>query len=132
MVVADLNAEGGQAVADAIDRVKTSRSDAPIIAVGGGKIAPSLLERAAATGVPVELRPGESFLDLLVARVGLDPLSRGLQVLAGRNLPDPLPLDYDAFVKAFTSAAPGSIPGTGGAAERSKQPGSTHNGKAQK
>lgn len=48
------------------------------------------------------------------------------------RLPDVLPLDYDAFVKAFTSAAPGSIPGTGGAAERSKQPGSTQTGKAQK
>lgn len=40
------------------------------------------------------------------------------------RLPDPLPLDYDAFVKAFTSAAPGTVPGTGTAAERS-QPGST-------
>ena len=44
------------------------------------------------------------------------------------RVPDPLPLDYDAFVKAFTSAAPGSTPGTGSAAKRT-QPGSTPNGK---
>jgi hypothetical protein len=44
------------------------------------------------------------------------------------RLPDVLPLDYDAFVKAFSSAASGSVPGTGAAAERSK-PGSTLNGK---
>jgi hypothetical protein len=47
------------------------------------------------------------------------------------RLPDLLPLDYDAFVKAFTSAAPGTVPGTGAAAERS-QPGSTPNGKAKR
>jgi len=47
------------------------------------------------------------------------------------RLPDVLPLDYDAFVRAFTSAAPGPVPGTGPAAERSK-PGSTQNGKVNK
>ena len=46
------------------------------------------------------------------------------------RLPDILPLDYDAFVKAFTSAAPGSVSGTGAAAKRSK-PGSTQNEKDQ-
>jgi hypothetical protein len=43
------------------------------------------------------------------------------------RLPDILPLDYDTFVAAFHSAAPGSVPGTGTVAERTK-PGS--NGKA--
>jgi hypothetical protein len=47
------------------------------------------------------------------------------------RLPDMLPLDYDAFAKAFTSAAPCSNPGTGHAADRS-QPGSTPNGKVQR
>ncbi len=45
------------------------------------------------------------------------------------RLPEILPLDYDAFVKAFTSAAPNSVPGV--AADRSK-PVSTSNGKGQK
>lgn len=47
------------------------------------------------------------------------------------RLPDVLPLDYDAFVKAFTSAAPGAIPGTGNAAQ-SSPPGSTLNGKVKR
>ena len=44
------------------------------------------------------------------------------------RLPELLPLDYDAFVKAFTAAAPGNSPGTGAASERTK-PGSTQTGK---
>lgn len=47
------------------------------------------------------------------------------------RLPDPLPLDYDAFVKSFQSAAPGSVPGTGTAADVTK-PGSTQNGKVKR
>ena len=47
------------------------------------------------------------------------------------RLPEMLPLDYDAFVKAFTPAAPGTVPGTGPAAERSK-PGSTPAEKSRK
>jgi len=45
------------------------------------------------------------------------------------RLPEVLPIDYDAFVKAFTSAKPGSVPGTGTTADR-PQPGS--NGKVKK
>jgi len=47
------------------------------------------------------------------------------------RLPEVLPLDYDAFVKAFQPAAPSPAPGTGTAADRSK-PGSTSNGKGQR
>jgi hypothetical protein len=47
------------------------------------------------------------------------------------RLPEILPLDYDAFVKAFTTAAPGGSPGTG-AAGNSTQPGSTPNKEVQK
>lgn len=45
-------------------------------------------ERAA-----VEVLPGESFLDLVFSRVGIDPLADGLRVLDARNLPFPLILD---------------------------------------
>ena len=48
------------------------------------------------------------------------------------RLPEMLPLDYDAFVKAFTSAAPGSVPGTGAATERTKPGNGTPNGKVQR
>lgn len=38
----------------------------------------------------LEMHPGESFLDLTFARVGLDPLGRGVQVLDAHDLPAPL------------------------------------------
>ena len=44
------------------------------------------------------------------------------------RLPEILPLDYDAFVKAFTAAAPGKNPGAGATAT-STPPGNTLNGK---
>jgi hypothetical protein len=46
------------------------------------------------------------------------------------RLPEILPLEYDAFVTAFTSTAPGSTPGKG-TAEHSK-PGSTTEEKSRK
>ncbi|MGH9168179.1 MAG: SAM-dependent methyltransferase, partial [Acidimicrobiia bacterium] len=45
---------------------------------------------AAEAGLPARIVGGASFLDLVLDRLGLDPLDRGLQVLDGRNLPDPL------------------------------------------
>lgn len=45
------------------------------------------------------------------------------------RLPEILPLDYDAFVHAFTSSASGAVPGTGRAAE-SSMPGTPTSGTA--
>ena len=42
--------------------------------------------------------PGESFLDLVYARVGLDPIARGMQVIDGRDLPDPLPFHLPTII----------------------------------
>lgn len=55
-------------------------------------------ELADAHGIPVRVVPGESFLDLLAARAGFDPLERGLQVLDGRRLPDPLLLHLPTVI----------------------------------
>jgi len=55
-------------------------------------------EAAAAAGIPVEVAPGESFLDLALDRAGVDPLERGLQVLDGRSLPDPLLLHLPTVI----------------------------------
>lgn len=44
-------------------------------------------------GVNVELIPGESFVDAILAELGYDPLDRGLQILNGHRLPDPMVLD---------------------------------------
>ncbi len=41
----------------------------------------------------VDLVPGESFLELVFARTGIDPLADGLRILDARNLPFPLLLD---------------------------------------
>ncbi len=54
--------------------------------------------RAAGAGVAVEVVPGESFLGLILDRVGMDPLEHGLQVLDGRALPDPLLLHLPTVI----------------------------------
>lgn len=45
------------------------------------------------------------------------------------RLPEQLPLDFDAFFAAFSTAAPGGRPGAGPANGSNGQPGSTQNGK---
>lgn len=57
-----------------------------------------LRELAGQAGIRVEVIVGESFLDLLFARLQLDPLSTGLQVLDGRALPDPLLLQVPTVI----------------------------------
>ena len=46
----------------------------------------------------VEVQPGESFLDLVLARSGIDPLTRGLQVLDAHELPFPLLLHLPTVI----------------------------------
>jgi len=46
----------------------------------------------------VEVIPGESFVDAILREVGYDPLDRGLQILNGHELPDPLILDKPTIV----------------------------------
>jgi tetrapyrrole methylase family protein/MazG family protein len=50
------------------------------------------------SGAPIELIPAESFVDAILAEVGYDPLDRGLQILNGHHLPDPLVLDKPTIV----------------------------------
>jgi tetrapyrrole methylase family protein/MazG family protein len=70
----------------------------PGSAVVGERSVSILRERAAAAGHTVAVIPGESFLDLVYAAVGLDPIARGVQILDGRDLPDPLPLHLPTIV----------------------------------
>ncbi len=51
-----------------------------------------------ASGVEVEIIPGESFVDAILMTVGYDPLDRGLQVLNGHQLPDPLIIDKPTII----------------------------------
>jgi len=57
-----------------------------------------ILDQAAAAGLGVEMAPGESFLSLALERAGVDLLERGLQVLDGRSLPDPLLLHLPTVI----------------------------------
>ena len=47
---------------------------------------------------PAEVIPGESFIDAILAEVGYDPMERGLQILDGHDLPDPLILDKPTII----------------------------------
>jgi tetrapyrrole methylase family protein / MazG family protein len=51
-----------------------------------------------AAGVPLEIIAGESFVDAILAEVGYDPFDRGLQILNGHELPDPLILDMPTII----------------------------------
>ncbi len=57
-----------------------------------------LREAAAPAGVALEVVASESFLALVFDRIGLDPLARGVQVLDGRSLPDPLILHVPTVI----------------------------------
>jgi tetrapyrrole methylase family protein/MazG family protein len=77
----------------------------PGSAVVGERAVALIREAAAAAGIPVEVAPGESFLDLALDRAGVDPLERGLQVLDGRGLPDPLLLHLPTVIAQVDTAA---------------------------
>ncbi|MDH3194148.1 MAG: nucleoside triphosphate pyrophosphohydrolase, partial [Acidimicrobiia bacterium] len=59
---------------------------------------PRIRRLAAARGVPVEVVGAESFIDAVCAEMGIDPLEHGLQVLDGRDLPDPFPLHVPTII----------------------------------
>ena len=83
-----------------VERVIKSAKKGPVVyAVPGsptiGEFAVRLLVDS---GQPVEVIPGESFVDAVLAEVGYDPLDRGLQILNGHSLPDPLVLDKPTII----------------------------------
>ena len=86
------------------ERVVKAAAVAPVIfAVPGspyvGERTPALIrEKAAQVGVPVEVKGGESFLDLAISEVGVDPIGDGLAVLDGHLLPDPLLLHLPTII----------------------------------
>jgi tetrapyrrole methylase family protein / MazG family protein len=83
-----------------VDRVVERAGHGPVVyAVPGsplmGEFAVQSLLRS---GSPVEIVPGVSFVDAILAEVGYDPLDRGLQILNGHELPDPLVLDKPTII----------------------------------
>jgi len=75
-----------------VDRVKGLGSSGTVVyavpgsALVGERAVAMLRDEVAVTAI----HPGESFLDLVFARSGVDPLARGVQVLDARDLPHPL------------------------------------------
>lgn len=82
------------------DRVMARMADGPTVyAVPGSPLVGEfavgmLLERMPS----LEIVPAESFVDAVLRRVGYDPFSRGLRILNGHELPDPLVLDCPTIV----------------------------------
>ncbi len=88
-------------VADRVVRAATSGD--VIYAVPGSPFVAersvSLVRRAAmAAGLDVATVPAPSFLDEMWSALEFDPATRGVQILDGRDLPDPLPLHLPTVV----------------------------------
>ncbi|MCI0677971.1 MAG: SAM-dependent methyltransferase, partial [Actinobacteria bacterium] len=87
------SAETYEAVYTAIvDRVAAAAETGPVVyAVPGSPLVGEFAVREMmARGLDVEIVASPSFVDALCLEVGYDPLDRGLQVLNGHRLPDPL------------------------------------------
>ncbi len=91
------------------DRVISATADGPVVyavpgsAAVGERAVPMIISRAKDAGIPVEVIPGTSFLDLGYLAVGVDPIADGTQILDARDLPDPLPLHVPTFITQVDS-----------------------------
>ncbi|MGH8871396.1 MAG: nucleoside triphosphate pyrophosphohydrolase [Acidimicrobiia bacterium] len=56
------------------------------------------VKKLLASDSEIEVIPAESFVDAILAEMGYEPLDRGLQILNGHELPDPLVLDKPTIV----------------------------------
>jgi tetrapyrrole methylase family protein/MazG family protein len=83
-----------------VDRILDEARNASVIyAVPGSPLIGEFAVRELlARGVDVEIVPAESFVDAVLTTVGYDPLDRGLQVLNGHAMPDPLVLDKPTII----------------------------------
>ncbi|MBA3360693.1 MAG: nucleoside triphosphate pyrophosphohydrolase [Acidimicrobiia bacterium] len=82
-----------------VERVLEAAKQAPVIYAVPGS--PIIGERAVAElrrRIPTEVVHGESFVDAVLTAIGYDPLERGLRLLDGHSLPDPLLLDGPTLV----------------------------------
>lgn len=82
------------------DRVLEAAASGPVVyAVPGSPVIGEFAVRQIVEQAPdSELIPSESFVDAVLSEVGYDPLDRGLQILNGHDLPDPLVLDKPTII----------------------------------
>ena len=91
-----------------VERVLEAAAEGPVTyAVPGsaavGERAVSMLLEAIGDRDSIEILAGESFIDLACAATGVDAIADGLQVLDGRNLPEPLTLHLPTFITQVDS-----------------------------
>lgn len=81
-------------------RIVSAAADGPVIYAvpGSPMVGEFVVRRLLDSDLDVETIPGESFVDAVLAEVGYDPLDRGLQILNGHELPDPLILDKPTVI----------------------------------
>jgi tetrapyrrole methylase family protein / MazG family protein len=81
-------------------RVIDASSSGPVVYAvpGSPMIGEFAVRRIVADGDDVEVIAAESFVDAISRTVGYDPLDRGLQILNGHDLPDPLILDKPTVI----------------------------------
>jgi tetrapyrrole methylase family protein/MazG family protein len=86
-----------QAIAD---RVLDAAERGPVVyAVPGSPLVGEFaVRKLLSSGVEIEVIPAESFVDAVLVEMGYDPFDRGLQILNGHRLPDPLVLDKPTIV----------------------------------
>ena len=74
--------------------------DGPVIYAvpGSPMVGEFAVRRIVAAHPDTDIIPGESFVDAVMAVMDYDPLDRGLQILNGHDLPDPLILDKPTIV----------------------------------
>lgn len=95
------NAEAFDDVYSAIaERVITAAASGPVVYVvpGSPMIGEFAVRKILERCDDVEVVPAESFVDVVLELVGYDPLDRGLQILNGHDLPDPLILDKPTII----------------------------------
>lgn len=82
------------------DRVIAASRRGPVVyAVPGSPLVGEFaVRRIVESGQDVEVIPAESFVDAVLSAVAYDPLDRGLQILNGHRLPDPLILDKPTII----------------------------------
>jgi tetrapyrrole methylase family protein / MazG family protein len=82
------------------ERVLAAAASGPVIYAvpGSPMVGEFAVRRLLASGAEIELIPAESFVDAVLAEVGYDPLDRGLQILNGHELPEPLVLDKPTII----------------------------------
>ena len=81
-------------------RVLAAAASGPVVYAvpGSPMVGEFAVRKLLVSGAEIELIPAESFVDAVLAEVGYDPLDRGLQILNGHQLPEPLVLDKPTII----------------------------------